>query len=655
MKKIIQLIGLLMLFALGASAYVRLPKIFTDNMVLQRDQAISIWGWASPNERITVLLNKQSKTVKAGKDGKWKLWLSEEKAGGPFQLVIKGNNKIEINNVLIGEVWICSGQSNMEWILRHTNDAMAEGQQSNYPMIRHFKVPPSVSDLPQDDVSGGEWKICSPETSGDFTAIGYFFAVELFKKLNVPIGLLNTSWGGTNIETWISKPAFENSDEFKTMMASVPRLNLDSLAKAKEWASLKKIKDLQGKLEESPAKIESWKELLFDDSHWPHINVPGYWEGQNLGDFDGVVWYRKSIDLGEEFNGKEALLELAMINDSDDTYVNGVRVGGMSYKHKDKRKYTIPSGILKRGKNIIAVKVMDMGGNGGIYGDSSEVKISFSAASFSLAGQWSFQVESSPKSSDVSPNVYPTLLFNSMINPIIQYTMKGVIWYQGESNTIRAYEYRKSFPLLINDWRNQWKQGDFPFYFVQLASYGANDGNSNNGSTWAELREAQLQTLSLPNTGMAVTTDIGDTHDIHPRNKKDVGRRLAAIALHNSYHLDVMPDGPVYQSMNIVGNKVILSFKGTGNGLIVKDQYGYLKGFEISGPDKKFRYAKAIIEGNKVIVFHDEIKDPVAVRFGWADDAKDCNLFNLDGFPAGPFRTDNWKGITENEKYKTNQ
>lgn len=654
MKKSLHLTILCIALCGVAFANVRLPKIFNDNMVLQRDKPVLIWGWASPNERITLLLNQQSKTVKAGKDGKWKLWLSEEKAGGPYQLVIKGNNKIEINNVLIGDVWLCSGQSNMEWTLRQSNDAMKEMQQSNYPMIRHFKVPPSVSDHPQDDVTGGEWKICSPETSGDFTAIGYFFAVELFKKLNVPIGLLNTSSGGTNIETWISKPAFENSDEFKTMIASVPRLSLDSLAKAKELASLKKIENLQGKLEESALKIESWKELTYDDSRWPRINVPGYWELQSLSDFDGVVWYRKSIDLGEEFNGKEALLELAMINDSDDTYVNGARVGGLSLKHKDKRKYTIPSGILKKGRNLIAVRVMDMGGSGGIYGDPADVKISVARATVSLTGEWVFHVESIPKSSGVSANAYPTLLFNSMVNPVIQYTMKGVIWYQGESNAIRAYQYRKTFPLLINDWRKQWKQGDFPFYFVQLASYGANDGNSNTGSTWAELREAQQLTLTLPNTGMAVTTDVGDTHDIHPRNKNDVGKRLAAMALYNSYNQDVVPAGPVYQSMQINGEKVTLSFKGIGSGLIVKDQYGYLKGFEISGPVKKFRYAKATIEGDKVVVTHDEIKDPVAVRFGWADDAKDCNLFNKEGFPAGPFRTDTWPLITESEKYKSN-
>ena len=656
MKRIVLLI--ILFFAIDDVAFseVRLPSIFKDNMVLQRDHPLLVWGWASPNEKITVLLNKQSKTVKAGKDGKWKLWLSEENAGGPFQLVIKGNSKIEINNVLIGEVWLCSGQSNMEWLLRLSNDAMREIQQSNYPMIRHFKVPISIATQPENDLPGGKWEICTPQMSGEFSAVGYFFALSLYKKLGVPIGLINSSLGGSNIETWISKVGFESSEEFREMIAGVPILNLDSLANAQDIASIRKIENLQGKLEMSAPVIHSWKDLAFDETKWPLITVPGIWEMQSLNNFDGVVWFRKALNISEEIEGQESLLELAMINDLDDTYVNGVRVGGMSFKHKEKRRYTIPPGTLRKGKNVIAVRVMDMGGSGGIYGDSADVKLSFSKGSVSLAGQWAFQVESRSGSiSSISPNAFPSLAFNTMINPLTQYTIKGAIWYQGESNVTRAYQYRQTFPLLINDWRKHFNQGDFPFYFVQLASYGADDGTSTTGSTWAELREAQRLTLSLPNTAMAITTDIGDTHDIHPRNKKDVGKRLAATALYNSYNQEVVSTGPVYQSMQIDGGKVTLSFRGIGSGLIVKDQYGYLKGFEISGPDKKFRYAKAIIEGDKVIVYHDEIKDPVAVRFGWADDANDCNLFNSNGFPAGPFRTDDWKGITENEKYRTNQ
>jgi len=654
MKKSV-LIILTVIIAYTVFANVKLPGLFSNNMVFQRDMPIKVWGWADPKEIVTISFNQQTKTVLTGKDGKWLLELNPEKAGGPYNLIVKAKNTIVISHVLIGEVWVCSGQSNMEWLLTHTQDAMAEMQQSNYPFIRHFKVPTNVASEPQIDLSGGEWKICQPDNAGDFSAVGYFFAVELYKKLKVPIGLINNSWGGTNIETWISKKAYQERDEFKSMINGMPHMNLDSLAKAKETNYMNKVKNIQTHIEDDPAIIQSWKELSFNDSNWPSMNVPGIWENQALPDFDGVVWYRKTIFLGDEFAGKEALLELAMINDSDDSYVNGVKVGKMSRSFKEKRRYIIPAGVLKKGKNIIAVKVEDIGGSGGIYGDSTDLKLGISSSSISLAGKWLFQVELINKTSGISPNMYPGLLFNSMVSPLLSYGIKGVIWYQGESNADRAFQYRKSFPLLISDWRQQWGQGDFPFYFVQLSSYDPTGNINSKGSKWAELREAQTFTLSLPNTGMAITTDIGNSNDIHPRNKKDVGKRLAAIALNKSYNENIVYSGPIYKSIKIEGNKIIISFNSTGSGLTVKDKYGYIKGFEIAGADRVFQYAKAYMDGTNIVVYSDGIVNPVAVRYGWADDAGECNLYNKDGFPAWPFRTDSWSGITENEKYKINQ
>ncbi|MDZ4792807.1 MAG: sialate O-acetylesterase [Bacteroidota bacterium] len=651
----IQCICLVLILCCSASAAVRLPKIFSDNMVLQRERNIIFWGWASPNERITVQFNNQKKVGITGKDGKWEVVIGPQMAGGPYRLTVKGSNTISLNNIFIGDVWVCSGQSNMEWLVRHSEKAMAEMQQSNYPFIRHFKVPTNVASEPQNDLSGGEWKVSEPDNVGDFTAVGYFFAVELYKKLKVPIGLINTSSGGTNIETWISKKAFQESDEFKTMINGMPHMNLDSLANVKETNYINKVKNIQRHIEEDPDIIQSWKELLFNDSSWPSMNVPGLWEYQALADFDGVVWYRKTIELGEEFEGKEALLELAMINDSDDSYVNGVKVGKMSRNFKEKRKYIIPTGVLKKGKNVIAVRVEDIGGSGGIYGDSADLKLGIPSSSISLAGKWMFQVESIRKSSGISPNEYPSLLFNAMVSPLIPYSIKGAIWYQGESNADRAFQYRKSFPLLINDWRKQWSQSDFPFYFVQLSSYDPTGNNNSKGSQWAELREAQTLTLSLPNTGMAITTDIGNSNDIHPRNKQDVGKRLAAIALNKSYNENIVYSGPIYKSMKIEGNKIIISFNSTGSGLSVKDKYGYLKGFEIAGADKVFQYAKAYMEGTNIVVYSDGIVNPIAVRYGWADDAGECNLYNTEGFPAAPFRTDSWNGITENRMYGADQ
>lgn len=642
-------------FATTFSAFsqVKLPLLFGDNMVLQRDKPLPVWGTASANEKVTVTFNGQTKTTKAAKNGKWSVTLAATAAGGPYDLTVKGKNTFSIKNVLTGDVWICSGQSNMEWILKNTINADAEIATANNPLIRHFEVTKAVAAMPKDDIAGGSWKETTPATAGSFTAVGYYFAKELTKELNIPIGLINTSWGGTHSETWTSRQAFENEPEFKAMIAAMPALDLDSLAKVKTKAVMDNIKTLQGEAAQTDAAIASWKATDFDDSRWPVMSIPNVWENQQLGDFDGVVWLRKKITVSAADAGKAAVLELAMIDDADETYVNGTKVGATN-SYNEKRKYNIPAGLLKEGENVIAVRVLDTGGGGGIYGEAADVKLTVGSNVMSLAGNWQYQVivASAVSNAAVGPNSYPTLLYNAMLAPLIPYAIKGAIWYQGESNAGRAYQYRKAFPLMITDWRKHWNQGDFPFYFVQLASFNSDNGNSAKGSTWGELREAQTMTLALPNTGMAVTTDIGEPKDIHPRNKLDVGKRLAAVALHNDYGKQIEFSGPMYQSMQLENGKATISFTHTGSGLMVKNKYGYLTGFEIAGADKKFHYAKAMISGDKVVVFSEEVPNPVAVRFGWADDASDDNLFNKEGFPAVPFRTDDWPGITVNNKFE---
>lgn len=649
MKKI-ALLSFCILLVCCVYADVRLPKLFADHMVLQRSKPIPVWGWANAKEKITVLFNGQTKTVKAGKDGKWMLQLDAATAGGPFELTVKGKNTITINDVLVGEVWICSGQSNMEWSVRNTNNAEKEMATANYPMIHHFLVAKDVSDKPLDDIKAGEWKVCSPETVGDFTAVGFFFARELYNELKIPIGLINTSWGGTHSETWTSREAFENSDEFKNMIAGMPNLNLDSLAAEKNRIITKKIQALQPDFGNAINEDE-WKNNNYADTKWPVMQLPALWEQKGLDGVDAVIWFRKTIVLSEADAGKAAILELAAIDDNDITYLNGIKAGATN-AWNEKRKYNIPVGVLKAGKNVIAIRVEDTGGGGGVYGDAADMEITIDGKVQSLSGDWQYQVATLQKGNvSVGPNDYPTLLFNAMLKPLIPYAIQGAIWYQGESNAGRAYQYRKAFPLMITDWRTQWNAGNFPFYFVQLASFNSANGNSKNGSTWGELREAQTMTLSLPHTGMAVTTDIGTSNDIHPRNKLDVGKRLAAIALHDVYNKQIEYSGPMYQSMQVNGNKIVITFTHTGSGLVAKDKYGYLKGFEIAGADKEFHYAKAMIQGDKVIVFADEVTNPVAVRFGWTDDAGEDNLFNKEGFPASPFRTDTWKGITEEGKF----
>jgi len=536
----------------------------------------------------------------------------------------------------------------MEFKVSEAENADKEIDDANYPSIREFTVSRDLSSLPLDDVKVGKWEVCNTSTVGNFTAVGFFFAKKIYAELKIPIGLIHTSWGGTVSETWTSREGFESSDEFKEMIAGMPNVNLDSISKVSIKSVTKRVESLQGS-KINPAIVGAYKGLAFDDSNWPQLNVPEIWESQSLGELDGVVWLRKTIILSANEAGKAGTIELSKIDDEDISYVNGLEVG-RNNNWDVKRKYTIPEGILNEGNNVISIRVVDNNGGGGIYGESDDFKITIGDKIIPLKGNWKYQVES--VKSDIGPNSYPSLLYNAMVNPLIPYAFEGVLWYQGESNSSRAQQYKKAFPLLITDWRKKWSQGDFPFYFVQISSFNANNGNSNNGSMWAELREAQSQTLKLPNTGMCITTDIGNPTDIHPTNKQDVGKRLAAIALKNVYKQNRICTGPTYKSMEIQGNKIIVSFDNLGSGLFTPDKYGYVKGFEIAGEDRLFYFAKAQIVNNKVVVFSEKAANPVAIHFGWADDASDNNLYNNEGFPADSFRTDNWVNITYNVKYR---
>ena len=649
MKKTIALLSAFAIITTFSFANIKLPVIFGNNMVLQRNKPISIWGWAAGKEKVTVQFNKQTKTTIADNAGKWQIILSAENAGGPFTLSLKGNNNIKIENILVGEVWVCSGQSNMEMPIEgwgKINNYEQEISNADYPQIRHFKVPNTVSATLQNDLTGGDWKVCSPATAGNFSAAAYFFARELYTKLKVPIGLINTSWGGTQSEAWTSEKAFEQSADLKYIASEMKSGNIIKKLEKRSYNVLKNVLKVQGNFTNN-AITTDWKNSEFDDSKWPVMKLPGLWESQGLPDLDGTVWFRKTILISEQLAGKEATLDLSMIDDNDETYINGIKIGS-TIGYNTKRKYVIDAGILKPGKNTIAVKVDDGAGGGGIYGDAANIKITIQNNEQPLAGDWSFNVSSISKSSlTTGPNDYPSLLFNAMLYPILKYGIKGAIWYQGESNAGRAYQYRYAFPLMINDWRKNFNQGNFPFLFVQLSTFGSADANSKNGSNWAELREAQAMALSLPNTGMAVTTDIGNPKDIHPKNKQDVGKRLALIALHDVYKKTGEYIGPTFQSMNITGNKAIVTFTHIGSGL----KNDELKGFEIAGADKQFYLAKAMISNGKVLVSSEEVKHPVSVRYNWTDDASGGNLFNKEMLPAAPFRTDKWEGVTFKTKY----
>lgn len=650
MKHLVASIALSLL-ALSSFADLRLPKIFGDSMVLQRGRTIPVWGWADPKEKITVSLRQQKKSVVAGADGSWRVDLAAEQAGGPYELVIRGQNTITLHDVLIGEVWLCSGQSNMEFAVRDAKNADAEIASAHFMQIRDINIPHAVSAKPEDDIkAGASWKPATPANVGSFTAVGYFFARDLYNKLHVPIGIIHSSWGGTDVESWTSLDAMKASDEFGRLITEHPVTNLDSIAAEKHAILERRLDSLQGKIPDE-AEVANWKQPDFNDSIWHSMDIPGVWEKQTvLENLDGTVWLRREVNVSAADAGKPATLQLAMIDDADETFVNGVAIGETNAYNKP-RSYAIPAGVLKAGRNVIAVKVDDTGGNGGIYGKAEDVQLTVDATKISLAGPWKYRVARMSRENGLpNPNSYPALLYNGMIHPLIPFAIKGALWYQGENNAGRAYQYRTAFPLMINDWRKNWHEGNFPFYFVQLASFNSANGNSNAGSTWAELREAQTRTLSLPATGMAVTTDIGESHDIHPKNKQDVGHRLAAAVLRQVYNQSVPAGGPVYQSWKASGKTATVTFSNATGGLRAGGDKA-LSGFEIAGSDQHFYPATARIQGLSVTLASDSVAHPAAVRYAWADDAGDANLFNKAGFPAVPFRTDDWPEKTRTEKY----
>lgn len=624
-----------------AFSRVRLPLLLSDGMVLQRGDSVKIWGWADADEKVTINFAGKTYNGTTGKDGKWTVMLSELKAGGPYSMEITGSNRITLEDILIGDVWVCSGQSNMDLPMARVEERHADViANSDNPAIRRFFVSKKYDfNTPQEDLDSGSWESANPKTVLSFTATGYFFAKALYEKYKVPIGLIHASVGGSPAEAWLSEDALkkfpahlETAKKFKDGDYVNQIANKDK-AVSDAWYSLLQQKD-KG-LADGP---KPWFDPAYDASDWATMNVPGYWADGPLGNVNGVIWFRKEIDVPAYMAGKPTRLLLGRIVDSDTTYVNGKSVGGVSYQYPP-RRYDVPDSLLKAGKNIIVVRVVNNAGRGGFVPDKP-YQLSAAGRTIDLKGPWQYKlaVTMEPLQSKTFIEWQPLGLYDGMIAPLLNYTIKGVIWYQGESNTARPLEYQKLFPALIADWRQKWNQGDFPFLYVQLANY-MEVKDQPSESNWAELREAQLKTLAVPNTAMAVTIDIGEWNDVHPLNKEDVGKRLALAAQKLAYgDKNIVHSGPIDDSMEIEGNRITITFTNTGGGLAAKG--GELKYFAIAGADKKFVWAKAEIEGNKVVVWNDDVTNPLTVRYAWADNPEGANLYNKEGLPASPFRTD---------------
>lgn len=669
-------IALLLNTILSLHASVSLPALFSEHMVLQQAEKVPVWGKADPGEKVTVTLANATAETVARVDGKWMTALNLSKVGeGPFTMVVEGQNRLEIPDVLVGQVWVCSGQSNMEFPLKRAIGAETEIANSANDRLRYFSVPRSTQDTPSEALRSS-WVIAGPATSQRILAVAYYFGKTIQKQLNTPVGLIGAAVGATPSEAWTSYESLSTDPEIK---AGADKLVTD----AKNYPATKKTFTEQyaawtktNQREDRPTENLEAFTLMGDRTGWKQISLPGRTVDQGLPDA-GAVWFVKSFDINEANSGKDFKVSLGTINGWETVYWNGERLGGRnstSFRGANETSFfTVPATSVKLGKNFLAVRVFNPIG-----------ELSFSGK-LSQAGDWAAKTEFELPS--VSPDIgrnYPTapnlppdpktmgaVLFNGMIHPLIPYAIKGAIWYQGENNAERAVQYRKAFPLLISDWRKQWGQGNFPFYFCQLANFNAKKEQPGDDS-WAELREAQTLTLATPNTGQAILIDIGEAGDIHPCNKEDVGKRLAALALAKTYGQNIPFTGPAYNSMKVEGNKIRITFKGIDGGLVARplgpdylvstvsnkrlplvrnSPRSQLEGFAICGSNHQWFWADdAHIDGDAVVVSSASVPEPVAVRYAWAKNPT-CNLYNGAGFPAGPFRTDDFPLTTNPARY----
>jgi sialate O-acetylesterase len=642
------LLAALLCAACGQERRLSLPALFSDNMVLLRQSSVPIWGMAKSNASVCIQPSwtAQSYCGSAAADGSWKIAIPTPDAGGPHQLNIRcGADSITLSNVMTGEVWLCSGQSNMEmpmagWgrVLNYEQEVAA----ANYPNIRLLQVENACNTQPQSDFAAraGGWQVCTPQAAEDFSSIGYFFARDIQESLQgVPIGVIDATWGGTVIEAWTSAAALKTHADFADRVSVIEKT--DNAALAAEYDEKIKVwrRQFLALDKGMTAGKAAWAAADFDDEEWKVMPQPSHWENCCLPDYDGVVWFRTSVDIPQEWLDSDLTLSLGEIDDNDITYFNGEQAGAVD-GYNIVRTYIIPARMVKAGKNTICVRITDTGGAGGFSGDAKDMYLAHpTQQKITLAKPWRYQTGVNAKdlpplpASPSDPN-RPSVLYNAMIAPIAGFPIRGALWYQGEANADRPVQYRALFPLLIKDWRSAWGS-DFAFCYVQLASWQAN----SNGN-WSKLREAQAMTLDVPNTGMAVAFDIGDERDIHPKNKQEAARRLALWVKAKTYGLPVASySGPMLKKIKIEGNKIRISFDYADDGL--KTSSGKpLGGFVIAGADGNFVEARAKIEGSEVVVWADSILRPAAARYGWTDTQCSANLCGAAGLPAAPFRTD---------------
>ena len=647
----------LLLFAGRSGAVVTLPRLLSDGMVLQRDAPLRLWGRADRGERVRITFRGQSTATRVDSDGRWFCNLPPQPAGGPYEMTFKAGNTLTIRDVYVGDVWLASGQSNMEFPLQAHGgfggvvDAAGEVAAANYPRIRLFAVGRETALAPRTDVRSDGWRAAAPATVSDFSAVAYLFGRELYRRYGVAVGLIESDWGGTPAEVWTSAAGLSGFPEFERAISDLSRFDARAVAEFRSYAAVKnRWYALHGRQDRGRVDgRDIWSAPEFDASDWPQLQVPQHWPGKAAKDFDGTMWYRKEFDLPPAQDQVDGRLHLSKMLQADTTYFNGEIVGETTGDARD-RDYLVPARHLRPGRNVIVVRLVgqyrDGDGYVGMNGVADDMYLQVGGTRVALAGTWRFQTGADLTGlPEVPPYAMvesrfpqmPSVLFNGMIAPLTGYRLKGVIWYQGESNVGRAAQYRSLFPALIRDWRRQWGY-EMPFLFVQLAGFGS-DSREPAESARAELREAQGMALALPGTGMVTAIDVGDAADIHPRNKQEVAHRLALAAAGVAYHDGAVASGPTYRSMRVDGDEIRITFSGAGGGLRVMGNGGALRGFAIASDPGKFIWADARLEGEEAVVSGAGIRHPAAVRYDWSN-TPDGNLYDAEGLPAPPFRTD---------------
>jgi len=630
----------------AAAPALRLAAVFGDHMVLQRGQPVRLWGTGAPGRTVRAAIAGEQGFAPVDAAGRWQLQLPPLPAGGPHMLrVDDGSTQVHHGDILFGDVWLCGGQSNMAWPLEQSAGGGVEAARASLPAVRHLRVPARAGVQPASDIPAARWQPATPAVAGQFSAVGWHFAKRVHAETGIPVGLIHIAWNGSNLETWVRRAAALDDPDLAAAVRALPRDDADlATARAREVAA--RVASFQGDAPpvvatpDGPASDGGFADAAFDDGRWPTLAAPQPWESQGLAGLDGVVWYRRTVELTAAQAAGAATLHLAKVDDWDETWVNGEPVGAT--RHYDTpRRYALRAGLLKAGRNVIAVRVTDLGQGGGFHGSEQMLRLDTAAGPVPLAGRWRARVVRIAVAPTPEANDAPTLAHNTMVAPLAQLPVRGVLWYQGESNVARAERYAGAFRRLIVDWRLHFGQPVLPFLFVQLAPFGALRDDPNLASGWAALREAQQAALSLPATAMVVTTDAGDDDgDLHPKDKRTVGERLAGLALAMADPRRPAASGPVLRRVMPQGAAMVAEFDDHGLGLTARPAGAPLAGFAVAGADGRFHAAAAHIEGRRVVVSSPRVPEPVALRFGWADNPSRNNLVDGSGLPAAPFRSD---------------